>query len=274
MLNENDFSTLVSYDHVGYYTIHDYLFSVKHSLESTPSGFTISNDEMFCIFPNSRAIRVYNNEPFVFQRTITVKGMKRPYDIVAGDNVLYVSERGDKSVHRIQLPEETVSNWSVDGTRLTLSISKNGNVIVASRYPAKIFEYSSDGKLVREIVVDLIGLRHAIQLEGDKFLVGHKQKSLYRVCIVDNTSSVIKCYGRSMGPGVRQSNGPLHLAIGRNGSILVADYDNNRIVQLNSSLEYMNDFASFKQPKRLLLNKELGRLFVVDLNRSITILEM
>ena len=172
LLNENDFFTLVSCDHVVglcMYTIHGYLFLVKHSLDSTPSGFTISNEELFCIFPNSRAIRVYNNEPFALQRSITVKGMKRPYDIVASEDVLYVSERGDKSIHRIQLPEETVSNWSVDGTRLTLSISKNGNVIVASRHPSKIFEYSSDGKFVREIVVDVIGLRHAIQLEGDKF---------------------------------------------------------------------------------------------------------
>ena len=207
--------------------------------------------------------------------------MKRPYDIVAGDNVLYVSEREDKSIHRIQLPEETVSSWTVDGTRLKLSISKNGNVIVASCIPAKIIEYTSEGTCVREIVVyridtNLVGLLHAIQLEGDKFLVCHAvEDKHHRVCLIDNTGRVIKRYGGSKGTGKRHLNMPYHLAIGRNGSILVADKDNNRIVLLNASLEYMNEIAGFKRTTRLLVNPELERLYVNELNeKSITILDI
>ena len=155
------------------------------------------NDELYMIRNGSSCIDVYNIEPFASQRTITVEGIQRPFDIVASENVLYVSGYDNRTIHRIQLPEETVSNWSVDGTLLTLSISKNRNVIVASWNPAKIFEYKSDGTFVREIMVDqidrnLVGLHHAIQLEGDQFLVCHSTKTLGRVCILDNTGTVIK----------------------------------------------------------------------------------
>ena len=210
--------------------------------------------------------------------------MKDPCDIVAGENVLYVSECEDKLIHRIQLPEETVSNWSVDGTKLKLSITKNRNVIAAGSDPAKIYEYTSGGVFVRQIGVEgmmkihpnLIGLQHAIQLEGDKFLVCHSTTSLSRVCIIDNTGAVIKCYAGNEGPGTGQLlDWPCHLAIGWNGSILVADRKNNRIVEFNASLKYMNEFVGFKRPIKLLLNHELKRLYITELDdQSITILYM
>ena len=256
------------------------LFTVKHSLDFIPEGIATLNEELFMICPRSPDINVYNVEPFVFQRTITVEGMNRPWDIVAGQNVLYVSEYKNEIIRRIQLPEEIKSSWTVDGTRLKLSISKNGNVIASSWEPAKIFEYTPDGTLVREIVVNQIaaylgGLQHAVELEGDKFLVCHTDNKHRRVCIIDNTGRVIKCYGGSNGSGVGQLNVPYHLAIGPGGFILVVDVDNDRIVQLNKSLEYMNEFTGFKQPIRLRLNEELGRLYVIECDdKSITILDM
>ena len=233
----------------------------------------MSNDELFCIFPVSSDIDVYNIEPFAFQRTITVEGMKIPFDIMAGDNVLYVSECQEQSIHRIQLPEETVSKWSVDGNYLKSSISKNGNVIVACWNPSQILEYTSDGTLVRKIAVDLIRLQHAIQLERDQFLVCHDEKTHYCICVIDNTGRVINCYGKHERSGAGQLN--LYLAIGQNGSVLVADCDNNQIVQLSSSMKYMNKFTGFTQPFRLLFNEEFQRLYVVENNDgSITIHNM
>ena len=105
-------------------------FSVKHALPFYPQAVAIWNDKLYLPVVRSPDIHVYNADPFEYQRTIPVNGMKRPYDIVASENVLYVSEWEDKLIHRILLPEESVSNWTVDGIRLTLSIVKNGNVIV------------------------------------------------------------------------------------------------------------------------------------------------
>ena len=208
--------------------------------------------------------------------------MKEPHDIVASENVLYIGEVGDKSklIHRIQLPEKSVSNWTVDGTWLRLSIVKNGNVIVASWDPSKIFEYTSFGNLVREIVVNrfdanLVGLTHAIQMEGDKFIVCHATGTHDRVCMIDNTGRVIKCYGGNPGSGIGHLNWPRYLAIDRNGFILVADRINNRIVQLNSSLEYISEIGGIHQPCRILLDEERRRLYVIELdNKSLTVFDV
>ena len=158
----------------------------------------------------------------------------------------------------------------MNGCYLTLSISKNGNVIASSWNSAKILEYTADGTFVRKIVVNrvdtnLVGLHHAIQLEGDKFLICHYGVTHHRVCIIDNKGNLIKCYGGRKGSGTGRLNRPCHLAIDWHGSILVADKDNDRIVQLNASLEYMDEF-SFKRPRRLRLDKELGRLYVIENN--------
>ena len=254
---------------------------MKHTLTFNPQGIAIWNDKLYIPVVRSPDIRVYNVDPFEYQRTITVNGMKRPSDIVASDDVLYVSEYEDQLIHKIQLSEESVSNWTVnDGTRLKLSIAKNGNVIVSIWRPAKIFEYTSFGNLVREIVVNrfdanLIGLLHAIQMEGDKFLVCHAVTTHHRVCMIDNSGRVIKCYGGNEGSGIGHLNMPFCLAIDRNGFILVADRDNNRIVQLNSSLEYISETVGIQKPHRILLNEDRGRMYVIEGNDgSLTVFDV
>ena len=253
---------------------------MKHLLPFNPQAIAIWNDTLYLPVPRSPDIHVYNADPLAFQRTIMVRGMKIPYDIVASENVLYVSEYEDKLIHRFQLREESVSNWTVDGTDLKLSIAKNGNVIVACYDPDRIFEYTSVGNLVREIVVNrfdanLIGLQHAIQMEGDKFLVCHATTTHQRVCMIDNTGRVIKCYGGNKGSVIGHLNVPRRLAIDRNGFILVADFNNNRIVQLNSSLEYISETVGIQEPFRILLNEERGRLYVIEGgDKSLTVFDV
>ena len=53
---------------------------------------------------------------------------------------------------------------------------------------------------------------------------------------------------------------PTYLAIDRNGFILVADRDNNRIVQLNSLLEYISEIGGIQKPRRILLNEGRRRI--------------
>ena len=255
---------------------------MKHELPFNPQAVAIWNDKLYLPVPESPDIRVYNPEPFAYQRKITVTGMKGPYDVVASENVLFVSEYEDKFIHRVQFPEESVSNWTtVDGTIwMMLSIAKNGNVIVANLDHAKIFEYTSVGMFVREIAVTrfdavLTGLLHAVQCVGDKFLVCHTASTLHRVCMIDSTGRVIKCYGGKRGTGIGQLSWPYHLAIDRNGFILVADLDNDRIVQLDSSLEYISETVGIQKPCRILLNEEGGRMYVLEANnRSLTVFDI
>ena len=62
-------------------------------------------------------------------------------------------------------------------------------------------------------------------------------------------------------------NLPLYLAIDRNEFIFVADYYNNRIVRLNSSLEYISETVGIQQPWRILLNKERVHNFIERIER-------
>ena len=85
-------------------------FLEKNALSFNPQAVAIWNDKLYIPSAQSPDIHVYNVEPFAYQRTITVEGMKGPYDIVARDNVLYVSEYRDEVIYMIQLTEESVSN--------------------------------------------------------------------------------------------------------------------------------------------------------------------
>ena len=90
--------------------------------------------------------------------------------------------------------------------------------------------------------------------------------------MIDNSGRVIKCYGGNEGSGIGHLNRPIHLAIDRNGFILVADHANNRIVRLNSSLEYISETVGIQQPVRILLDEERGRLYAIERdNECITI---
>ena len=166
-----------------------------------------------------------------------------------------------------------MSNWTVDGIKLKLSRAKNGNIIVTSWDPDKIYEYTSDGTFVRDIVTDrfdknLIGLQHAIHLDGDKFLVCHAQDDHHRVCMIDTTGFVIRCHGRDPGSGMGQLNMPSYLAIDRDGFIFIADRENNRIVRLNPSLEYVSETAGVDRPRRILIDEERGKLYAMEFSNS------
>ena len=113
--------------------------------------------------------------------------------LVVQANWLHVSERRDKLIHRIHLPDETAFYWSVNSRYLTMSLNKKGNIVVSCYDLHKIFEYTPIGTCVREIQVNriesaIIGMQHVIQLDEDRFLICHStlktsHRVYHRVCI-------------------------------------------------------------------------------------------
>ena len=227
---------------------------------------------------------MYDIETLGHRRKFTVRGLVDAYDIAAHANVLYVSEYNDKLIHRIQLSDETFSHWSVDSKYLTMSMNKKGNVIVSCYDLNKIIEYTPTGSCVREIHVDAIdksirGLYHAIQLDDDRFVICHSTPTHHRVCIIDSNGRVMKSYGGEKGSGIGRMYFPCYLAIDRNGFILVADHINNRIIQLDASLEFIREFipgsVGLKNPRRMHLHEKRRRLFIGELKeRNINIFDM
>ena len=236
-------------------------------------GITSWNDELYVVILKSPDIDVYDIDTLAHRRKIRVEGLVNGFDIVAHANVLYVCEWNAEMIHRIQLPDETSSNWSVDSKYLTMSINKEGNIVVSCWNTDKIVEYTPTGSLVREIRVNAIDrticdLNHAIQLNDDRFLICHASATIDRVCIIDSDGRKMKSYGGRSGSRIGQMNEPGYLAIDRNGSILVADFNNNRIIQLDTSLELVREFIpesnGMKKPFRMHLDENARRLYIAE----------
>ena len=197
-----------------------YLHSVKLPTSGYVQGITSSNEELYTVTFGSPDIDVYDIDTLAHRRKIRVEGLVYAWDIVAHAGVFYVSELDAQLIQRIQLSDETSSHWSVSGSWLTISINKKGHVVVSCWLPDKIIEYTPTGSCVREIQGDAIdgnidGLRHAIQLDDDRFLICYATTKHHRVCIIDSNGRMMKSYGGGPGSGIGEMNGPYYLAIDR-----------------------------------------------------------
>ena len=251
----------------------------ENLVEKDSSRNSGSEWELYIVYFQSHSIDVYDTTKHVFQRSISVAGLGGARDIAVCEDVIYVSGWKDKLIHRNQLPEESVSNWKVDCNLMKLSTTPRRNVIVSCCCcccPLRIIEYTSIGTLVREIRMNKIyknvhRLHHAHQLDGDRFLIIHEIRDgimIHLVSIIDSDGRLLKSYGREPGCGTGQMNCPTYLAIDKHGFILVADMDNDRVIQLNSSLGFVKEFipqsAGLSQPLLLQLDEETGRLYVSE----------
>ena len=77
-----------------------------------------------------------------------------------------------------------------------MSTTKEGNVVVTCCEVDKIIEYTSVGTCVRSLMIGgingaVLGSRHAIQLNGDQFLICYSTPSQHRVCIIDSSGGLI-----------------------------------------------------------------------------------
>ena len=240
-------------------------------------GIASWNEELYIVTAQSPDIDVYDIVTLFHLRKIRVERLVDGWDMVVHANVLYVSENEDGLIHRIQLSDETSSHWFVKSKWLTMSMNKKGNVVVSCQdINNKIIEYTPTGRRVREIKVNAIdttitGLRHAVQLDDDRFLICHATETHDRVCIIDSDGRMMKSYGRGLGSGIGQMDFPNYLTVDNNGFILVNDYSNNRIIQLNASLEFIREFiprsAGLEKPASMHLNEHCACVYIEEHNK-------
>jgi len=111
--------------------------------------------------------------------------------------------------------------------------------------------------------------QHAVQLSSGQYAVCHggSRETLQRVCLIDSDGHVIKSYGGSRGSGTQQMDMPTPLAVDGN-DVLVADFNNRRVLSLSPSLTYAGEVLSSEQvkwrPRRMFLDADRGRLYVVE----------
>jgi len=162
--------------------------------------------------------------------------------------------------------------WPVGDEPSGLSVNKEHNVLVTCSVVRKIKEFTTGGRLVRQLTLpdNVTNPLHAIQLINDQFVVCHggPGDQVHRVCVVafDPGHKITHILHSS---GIGQYNVPSRLAVDNDGYIFVGDINNQRVTLLSPSpdMQVIQQIVSASQlrgdPLRLCLDTRRRRLYVV-----------
>lgn len=153
-----------------------------------------------------------------------------------------------------------------------MSVTQEGNILLAVQLNSKVIEYSPTGTCLCEIRCLETGIsspRHALKIANDKFVISFGSILGLRQGICIFTDKPMKTYDfKAAGKGSQDLNVPLQLCAYSNEGILVLDAGSGRILQLNSALEFHKELLSWKDglryPWRMCLDETNGLLFVAN----------
>jgi len=252
--------------------------AVERLLHTLPDGERVwgvtSLDNLLYVLrfgKSSEQIEVYDKDSYRLQRCITVPGLGVGNDMIscAHNRCAYVADVTNNCIHRVGLPHGTdITKWLVNDKPAGISVTDTRSVLVTCYEAHKIKEFSTDGKLLRQIQLpkDVVSPWHTIQLSSGEFIVSHGvfPDPVHRVCLIDSNGHVLKSYGGPKGSGTQQV--PIHLAVDRNGFVFVADVDNDRVLLLSPALTFVGVVLSREQlewtPVRMWLDSDIRRLYV------------
>jgi len=238
-------------------------------------GVTSLGDDVFVVrYYSQQKIEVYDAKTFILQRRITVPGLGDycwglvacPYNIC-----LYASGWYDNSVHRVDLSgSNAVMKWSVASAPAGLSVNSEHNLLVVSLGESKLQIFTTHGTLLQSVQLqaDIRCPWHAVQLPTGQFLVSHRRSLLlHRVCLVGVDGAVVRSYGGHEGSKLTQMNDPRGLAVDREGRVLVADWNNNRLLAIDESLSSAHVMSvsvdgGLKLPVSLWYDQSRRRLYI------------
>jgi len=256
---------------------------VGRLLHTLPDGQRVSGvtslDNLLYVLRGGKSfeqMEVYDKDSYKLQRCITVPGLIAGNDMMAcvHNRCAYICDIDDtnKYIHRVGLPQGVnVTNWRVNvHTPFCLSVTDTHSVLVTCHKVRKIKEFTTDGKLLRQIQLpqDVVSPLHTIQLSSGEFIVSHGDRSdpVHRVCLIGSDGRVVKSYVGPPGSGTQQMNVPAHLAVDRNGFVFVADINNQRVLLLSPALTFVREVLSREQlkwwPVRLSYDCDRRRLYV------------
>jgi len=246
---------------------------IPHAYCDAVSGVTSLGDDVFVLrFYSGQKIEVYDTKAFILQRHIKVPGLSDcPSGLAAcpHNNCLYASDPKNHSVHNVILScRHLVLRWSVARWPVGLSVNSEHNLLVVSQIERKLQIFTTLGTLLQNIQLqaDFDCPCHAVQLPTGQFLVSHSG-SLHRVCLLGVDGAVVRSYGGQRGSQLTQMNGPDGLAVDREGRVLVADMDNNRLLVIDQSLSSAHEMSvcvdgGLNRPFSLWYDQSRRRLYI------------
>src|SRR6218665_2829876 len=264
----------------------DKILSVKSCDDVSKAiwGVTKINDDLFLLRDGSLSSEVWLLKAESFEYLWKLRG--RPLDMAVDsrNQHLYISRCIEPdneimiSVHTISesnRPTETPEyNWRANfGRYVTLSITAESNVLLTLMESRKLIEYTYNGvveKVLREIeITDLANPLHAVKQSKETYVVchGENRDKKHRVCIVNASGHLLKDFCLKTNLEKNMSVVPMYLALGKGGSIIMAENRRGRVMQLNADLTAGDVLLTIKNdglggPCRLLLDKAGGEIIV------------
>lgn len=246
-------------------------------------GLTILDKELFVVSGKSSEVEGYNSLNFEFRQRWTLKELVQPFDIASCNKnaCLYIMDHKRHGVPseilRVDGHGTLIKTWSTESDwGYGLSVTAECNIILAVHEKNKLNEYAPDGTLIRVIQFSsdsaIVHPWHAIKLQNGDFVVSHgsRKDPEHRVCKVDAEGNMKTSFGGKVGAAIGQLNGPWYLAVDENESIIVSDWNNKRVLLLDSDLRLFKRALvpkktnGLRDPRRIHLDRWSDRLFVTD----------
>ena len=251
---------------------------VVHTLpEGEPvGGVTSLAGEVYLLRWKARdQVEVYDAISYRLQRRLTVPNCRGYADMTScsHNRCVYVANVDDCCVHGLGVDGTGTTWWCVNDQPRGLSVNAAHNLLVTCPLVRKIKEFSSHGKLLRELTLpdDVTNPWHSIQLTSGQFIACHGDgdDAVHRVCkMSDDGRHVVQSHGGQRGSANGQYDGPVHLAVDDNEFVFVADVDNRRVTLLSPTLGYIRQVVASDDlkwhPCRLCFDTQRRRLYVTD----------
>jgi hypothetical protein len=157
------------------------------------------------------------------------------------------------------------NQWNVPDWPEGISVNSQLNVIVTFSETKKLREFTPNGSLVREIILqsDTNYPWHAIQLDNNRYVVVHgrpKDPGFHRVCIVNVNGQIVHSYGRNRGSGDGQLNTPWRMAL-FGDSLVVSNYYNDRLLVFEASTLNLQNKIDLPHAYTMSLSADGTRLY-------------
>jgi len=234
---------------------------------------TSLDDHVYLVRSLKKEVEIYDAATLTLQRRLPVLGISCSATGIAAcsrSKCLYLSDWENSRIHRVDLATDAMNTWPVAKQPNGLTVNEGHNVMVTFLDYKKLQEYTTDGRLVREIRLPA-GLGrpwHAIQLSTGDYVVSHfETRGVVSVVGVDG--QLLRSYGPSSSSDIGPMRLPTSLAVTKHGDILVADFSNHRILAINSSLTRAQVFplpadVGLEQPCTLYLDgtRTRDRLYI------------
>lgn len=239
------------------------------------SGITHLGNNIYILSPSSNSIFVHQDqEPFQKLREIQTKAIKSPVDIAScqKSTCLYVTDEKSSCLWKVTPSQNDQIIKCLDGIGepYTLSVSCDGCVLMTRcGSPSKLETYYPDTNTVGSIELpeEVDGPQHAVRTSTGNFIVsyGKRDRKIWSLMEVSASGQVIRRHDSKKT--FQQLNGSYHLAVDVNDRVIVVDFYNNRVMLLDSKLNWARtlltkDRHGIHSPKRLCFVRPNNQLIV------------